>query len=141
MTLYDFECMIIISKFCMQNYEIIVDMLCFSVAQLFVKSTLPFERGEGHRFDIDFGDNDAVVVNYNADLNDQVGNPYEKFYPTVARRVIEQKVKLPLDKKTGKEQTLTIHPLDPGAVFEKVVDYGGYQPAYLYMNESEYNLN
>lgn len=124
-------------------YKMQIDEMPDSVdVYVILKSTLPFERGEGHRFDIAFGDNDAVMVNYNADLNDQVGNPYEKFYPTVARRVIEQRVRLPLDKKTGKEQTLTIRPLDPGAVFEKVVvDYGGYRPTYLYMNESEYYLN
>lgn len=107
-----------------------------------LKSTLPFERLDGHRFNIAFGDNSPVTVNYNADLNDQVGNPYEKFYPTVARRVIEQTVTLPLDKKSGSSQTLNFRPLDPGAVFEKiVVDYGGYEPSYLYMDESKYTVN
>ena len=34
---------------------------------------------------------------------------------------------------------LTLRPQQPGLVFEKlVVDFGGYKPSYLFMNESEY---
>ena len=34
--------------------------------------------------------------------------------------------------------SLTIKPLDPGVVLQKiVVDFGGYQPSYLFGNESQ----
>jgi hypothetical protein len=38
---------------------------------------------------------------------------------------------------TGGEVTLSLTPLDPGIVFEKiVVDYGGYKPSYLWGEET-----
>jgi hypothetical protein len=37
----------------------------------------------------------------------------------------------------GQTVDLTLRPLDPGIVFEKiVVDYGGYSPSYLFGNEA-----
>ena len=57
-------------------------------------------------------------------------------YPTVARRVIEKTVKLKIDK--AGTQSLVISPLDPGVVLQKiVVDFGGYQPSYLFGKESD----
>ncbi|MDE6335164.1 MAG: hypothetical protein K2L34_01220, partial [Muribaculaceae bacterium] len=46
---------------------------------------------------------------------------------------------------TGKRErrhSLTLSPLDPGIVFEKiVVDFGGYEPAYLFGNETPLKRN
>ncbi|HJD76305.1 MAG TPA: hypothetical protein K8W04_09655, partial [Bacteroides reticulotermitis] len=59
------------------------------------------------------------------------------FYPTVARRVVEKEVKLSLPAAVDNLHTLTLKPLDPGIVFEKiVVDCGGYKKTYLFMDES-----
>jgi hypothetical protein len=53
----------------------------------------------------------------------------------VARRVVESTVELPV--REGGEHSLTLSPLVPGIVFEHiVVDYGGYQPQYLFGKES-----
>jgi hypothetical protein len=58
------------------------------------------------------------------------------FYPTVARRVVESVVTLPFDP-SKKEHILTLSPNDPAVVFEKiVVDAGGYQPEFLFGEES-----
>lgn len=95
------------------------------------KSTLAFERQEGHRYTVGFEGNDPVEVNFNRDMNENPENIYSIYYPTIARRVIEKKVPV----KTGKtgETYLEIKPLDPGIVFEKIViDLGGYIPSYLY---------
>ena len=60
-----------------------------------------------------------------------------EYYPTVARRVVEKVVELPVGQ--GTTHDLTLRPRHPGIVFEKiVVDYGGYQPAYLFGDESPY---
>ena len=48
---------------------------------------------------------------------------------------MEKIVELPVGD--GQTHTLTIHPKDPGIVFEKIViDLGGYQPQYLFGRES-----
>ena len=101
-----------------------------------VASTLAFKRAEGHRFLIGFDGQEKVEVNFNAELNEEPANVYRIMYPTVARRVIDNEVRLKLGG--GDIHTLTIEPLDPGVVLEKVVvDLGGYQPTYLFMDESE----
>ena len=62
---------------------------------------------------------------------------YSDYYPAVARRVVEKTVELPVQQKEGGVHTLTLQPKHPGIVFEKiVVDFGGYKPSYLYMDES-----
>ena len=62
---------------------------------------------------------------------------YNVFYPTVARRVVEKVVKLAVPPSADGMQLLILKPLDPGIVFEKiVVDCGGYQKSYLFMDES-----
>lgn len=91
------------------------------------KSSLAFKNKEGHCFTIGFDGAQKETVNINRDLNED--HAYDKLYPTVARRVIENKVTL----KTNGQSTLTISPLDPGIVFEKIiVDFGGWQRNYLY---------
>ncbi len=108
-----------------------------------VKSTLPFERAEGHRYAIGFEGGEETIVNFNGNLNEKPENIYDIFYPTVARRVIEKETPLMLPvSDRGGMHTLVFRPLDPGIVLEKiVVDYGGYKPSYLFMEESACSRN
>lgn len=102
-----------------------------------VKSTLAFRNLEGHKYAVGFEGGKEEVVNFNADLNEAPENIYAKFYPTVARRVIEKEMTFELPASADGMQTLQIKPLDPAIVFEKiVVDCGGYKESYLFMNES-----
>ena len=102
-----------------------------------VKSTLAFHDVKGHEYTVGFDGGKETVVNFNADLNEESENVYSVFYPTVARRVVEKTVKLTVPPSTDGTQLLTLKPLDPGIVFEKiVVDCGGYQKSYLFMEES-----
>ncbi|MDR0895864.1 MAG: glycosyl hydrolase 115 family protein [Prevotellaceae bacterium] len=102
-----------------------------------VKSTLAFSNPKGHRYGVAFDGGEAKVVNFNYNLNESPENVYSVFYPTVARRVVESMVKLPLAAADDDLHTLTITPLDPGIVFEKVIiDFGGYKKTYLFMEES-----
>lgn len=99
------------------------------------KSTLAFQRKEGHRYTVGFEGQKPVEVNYNSDLNEEPENIYNVFYPTVARRVVEKSVTLPISK--GGEHILELRPIDPGTVFEKIViDLGGYNPSYLFGRET-----
>ena len=101
-----------------------------------VKSTLDFLDKGGHVYDVRMDGGEAVSVNFNSNLNEKPQNIYSVYYPTVARRVVEKIVELPL--KAGADiHELTLHPQDPGIVFEKIViDFGGYQPQYLFGKES-----
>lgn len=102
-----------------------------------VKSTLAFINKGGHEYKVGFKGGREQVVNFNSDLNEDKKNVYTTFYPTVARRVVEKKVKLDIPVSNDGTQLLTLSPLDPGIVFEKlVVDFGGYKKSYLYMDES-----
>ncbi|MDE6631374.1 MAG: glycosyhydrolase, partial [Muribaculaceae bacterium] len=99
------------------------------------KSTLAFDRKEGHRYTVGFVGSEPAEVNFNGNLNEESQNIYSVFYPTVARRVVEKKI--PLKVAKSGESTLEIKPLDPGIVFEKIViDFGGYEPSYLFGKES-----
>ncbi len=103
-----------------------------------VKSTLAFSNLDGHRYKVGFNGGDEQTVNFNSDLNEKKENIYSVFYPTVARRVVEKKVELTVPVTVDGLQMLTLSPLDPGIVFEKiVVDFGGYKNSYLFMNESD----
>ena len=98
-------------------------------------STLAFQRMEGHRYTVGFEGQQPVEVNFNGELNEEPENVYRITYPTVARRVIDKSVKLKVDKAGVK--SLVVSPLDPGVVLQKiVVDFGGYQPSYLFGKES-----
>ena len=95
------------------------------------KSNLAFKNKGGHCFDIKFEGGEEKTVNTNQNINED--HPYDILYPTVAKRVIENKVQLKADGKTK----LVISPLDPGIVFEKIIiDLGGYKPTYLYGKEN-----
>ena len=99
------------------------------------KSTLDFLDKGGLIYDVCIDDGQPVSVNFNSNLNEKPQNIYSIYYPTIARRVVEQVVELPVGK--GDIHTLTIHPQDPGIVFEKIViDLGGYYPQYLFGKES-----
>ena len=99
------------------------------------KSTLDFLDKGGLIYDVCIDEGQPVSVNFNSNLNEKPQNIYTIYYPTIARRVVEQVVELPVGK--GDIHTLTIHPQDPGIVFEKIViDLGGYYPQYLFGKES-----
>lgn len=102
-----------------------------------VKSTLPFLGPEGHRYTVGFAGAEEQTVCFNADLNERPENIYTIYYPTVARRVVKKQVTLSLPARADGVYTLVLKPLEPAIVFEKiVVDYGGYEESYLFMNES-----
>lgn len=103
---------------------------------IIVKSTLAFNN-TGHRYQVGFEGNKSETVFFNELLNEEPQNTYTIYYPTVARRVVESVVELPVSEGWN---NLTIKPLDAGIVFEKiVVDYGGYTKQFLFGTESEYN--
>ena len=101
-----------------------------------VKSTLDFENRGGHEYTVSLDGSEPQTVNFNKNLVDRKPYMYSLFYPTIARRVVESVVELPV--RQADVHTLTLHPRHPGIVFEKVVvDFGGYQPQYLFGEESE----
>ena len=99
------------------------------------KSTLDFLDKGGLIYDVAIDGGQPVSVNFNSNLNEKPENIYSIYYPTIAVRVVEKEVELPLGE--GDVHTLTIHPQDPGIVFEKIViDLGGYQSQFLFGSES-----
>lgn len=107
-----------------------------------VKSNLAFLNKEGHRYQVALDGAMLQIVNYNRLLNEDPENIYTVFYPTVARRVVESEIPFKVSPSEGKTpHILTLIPLEPGTVFEKiVVDFGGYQPQYLFGKESTFSL-
>jgi hypothetical protein len=78
------------------------------------------------------------VVNFNKTLVDRQPYMYSVFYPTIARRVVESVVDLPVASQADYHE-LTLHPRHGGIVFEKIViDYGGYSSQYLFGEESPF---
>lgn len=104
-----------------------------------VKSTLAFKNLSGHRYSVSINGGKPTVVNFNSKLNEDAKNIYSVFYPTVARRIVENVIELDVESPGADGlHTLSLSPLDPGIVFEKIiVDCGGYKPSYLFMSESE----
>ena len=99
------------------------------------KSTLDFLDKGGLIYDVDIDGGEPANVNFNSNLNEKPENIYSIYYPTIALRVVEKVVELPIAE--GDIHTLTIHPQDPGIVFEKIViDLGGYQKQFLFGQES-----
>ena len=116
-----------------------------------VKSTLDFLNVGGMEYTVSLDGGEPQTVNFNRTLVDRQPYMYDVFYPTVARRVVESVVELPVGRASAAGSTsahagssvaaatheLRLQPRHPGIVFEKVVvDFGGYQPSYLFMNES-----
>ena len=105
-----------------------------------VKSTLDFLNVGGYEYTVSLDGSEPQVVNFNKTLVDRQPYMYSDFYPAVARRIVEKTITLPVGKKDFHE--LTIVPRHPGIVFEKiVVDCGGYQPQYLFGEESMASRN
>jgi hypothetical protein len=101
-----------------------------------VKSTLDYLNKGGLTYTVSLDGCEPQRVNFNHNLNEAKENIYSIFYPTVARRVVESVVTLPFDE-TKQDHVLTLSPDDPAIVFEKVVvDAGGYQPQFLFGEES-----
>ena len=100
-----------------------------------VKSTLDFLNVGGHEYSVSLDGSKPQAVNFNKTLVDRQPYMYSEFYPAVARRIVEKTVTLPVSTQDVHE--LTLVPRHPGIVFEKiVVDCGGYQPQYLFGEES-----
>ena len=98
-------------------------------------STLPFLRKEGHRYTVQVNDAAPVEQNYNSRYVEE--HVYE-MYAVVATRVIETVTTVPMPAD-GDIMTVTIRPVDPGLVVEKVVvDMGGYTPQRLFGIESTF---
>ncbi|MDE6653933.1 MAG: glycosyhydrolase, partial [Muribaculaceae bacterium] len=112
-----------------------------AVVHVVLRSTQPFARAEGHRFNIGFDGGKTVEVNYNSRLNEDPENVYTVMYPTAAARVIDCAVPLSVPSSAGEsDYTLSISPVDPGMVIEKVVvDLGGYEDSRLFMSESPFS--
>ena len=105
--------------------------------RVIVKSTLDFLNVGGHECVVSIDGGKSETINFNKTLLDKQPYMYSVFYPTVARRIIEKEVELPVCN--GNLHELTLRPQHPGLVFEKiVVDFGGYKPSYLFMDESNY---
>lgn len=124
------------------TYAVDVTTPVDSVAvHVITKSTLAFCNKAGHRYAVSIDGGSEQVVNFNHDLDERPENIYTVFYPTVARRVVEKSVTFP--GLTPGRHTVTLRPLDPGIVFEKVVlDLGGFNPrSFLFMEESPVTLN
>lgn len=102
-----------------------------------VKSTLDFLDCGGLKYNVSIDGSTPATVNFNKDMNEKPENIYSKYYPTVVGRVIENVVDMPIGNSADNIHSLTISPLDPGIVIEKIViDWGGYQPSYLFGQES-----
>ena len=100
-----------------------------------VKSTLDFLNVGGHEYTVSLDGSEPQMVNFNKTLLDKQPYMYSEFYPAVARRIVEKVVEMPVG--SGDIHELTISPKHPGIVFEKiVVDFGGYQPQYLFGEET-----
>lgn len=110
----------------------------YATIHVITKSTLAFKNQNGHCFNIGFDGGKYKTININHNLNEKPENIYNIFYPTVARRVIEKVVTLPISYSDDGYALLTITPLDPGIVFEKIIlDLGDYQSSYLNLPESQ----
>lgn len=121
------------------TYRFKTDKTTASVAKVHIvtRSTLDFLNKGGLTYSVSVDDSNPKTVNFNSDMNEKPENIYDKYYPTVARRVIEKTVELPLGNADDGVHTLTFKPNDPGIVLEKiVVDLGGYNRQYLFGKES-----
>lgn len=98
-------------------------------------ATLAFQRPEGHRYSVGLEGGAVQVINFNGELNEEPRNVYRIMYPTVASRVIERTISL--DSVKPGTNTLEFKALDPGVILERIiVDFGGYKPTFLFMEES-----
>lgn len=104
---------------------------------IITKTTLDFLNKGGMTYSLSIDGSKPVTVNFNGNLNEDRKNIYTVYYPTIARRVIEKTVELPIESTSDSVHTLTFVPNDPDIVLEKIViDFGGYTPQYLFGDES-----
>ena len=104
--------------------------------RIVVKSTLDYLNKGGLTYTVSLDGSELQRINFNSRLNEDKENIYSVFYPTVARRIVESVVTLPFDASQD-IHSLVISPDDPAIVFEKIiVDAGGYQPQFLFGQES-----
>ena len=110
-----------------------------ATVHIVTKSTLDFLNKGGLTFRVSIDGGEPQVVNFNEKLNEKPENIYSIYYPTVARRIVDSKVKLAVDQSLT-THTLTIEPQDPAIVFEKILiaPAGTAAPTYLFYNESGY---
>ena len=102
---------------------------------IITNSTLPFLRKDGHRLTLKLDEDEAAEINYNERYAED--REVWKMYDIAASRIIETVVTLPAKQLCKGLHNLTIAPLDPGLVLEKVViDLGGFEPSHLFGNES-----
>ena len=103
-----------------------------------VKSTLDYLNKGGLTYTVSLDGSEPQRINFNSRLNEEKENIYDVFYPTVARRVVESVITLPIDASKG-SHLLTLTPDDPAILFEKIViDAGGYKPQFLFGQESPF---
>ena len=94
----------------------------FADVTVVTRSTLAFARPEGHRYTVAFANGgEPKVVNFNARLNEKPENIYSVYYPTIARRVVRQKVRLEVPHDASGSATFELSPLDQGIAFEQVL--------------------
>ena len=94
----------------------------FADVTVVTRSTLAFARTEGHRYAVAFAKGgEPKVVNFNARLNEKPENIYSVYYPTIARRVVRQKVRLDVPSGASGSATLELSPLDQGIAFEQIL--------------------
>nr|MBP8935402.1 glycosyhydrolase [Prevotella sp.] len=106
-----------------------------------LKSTLDYLNKGGLSYYVSLDNGEKVKVNFNEKLNERLENIYSIYYPTIAKRVVESVVTLPLNRDLD-IHNMELFPVDPAIVFEKIiVDYGGYKNTYLFMNESYHKRN
>ena len=104
--------------------------------RIIVKSTLDYLNKGGLTYTVSLDGSEPQRINFNSRLNEDKENIYSIFYPTVARRIVESVITLPFDASQN-IHSLVVSPDDPAIVFEKiVVDAGGYQPQFLFGQES-----
>ena len=94
----------------------------FADVTVVTRSTLAFARPGGHRYAVAFAKGgEPKVVNFNSRLNEKPENIYSVYYPTIARRVVRQKVRLEVPHDASGSATLELSPLDQGVAFEQVL--------------------
>ena len=86
-----------------------------------MKSTLDFLNQNGFTYSVSVDGGEAQVINFNGNLNEKPENIYDTYYPTIAKRVVENTITVPLTSTSDGTHTITITPNAPAIVFEKIV--------------------
>lgn len=101
-----------------------------------VKFILFFFRWEGYCYIVGFEGGEEQIVCFNVELNEYLDNVYCVLYFIVVCWVVKIWVKLSLFDCVDGIYILVLKLVEFVIVFEKiVVDYGGYEDSYLFMDE------